>query len=245
MAKWIDRAALWAFAAFSAYLLIFVLTNGSLLFSAILTFGIMALMRILIRKLPEKRWLKRREKAAFAKSILSSWALMETSQAMNAVRQQLPGLIRDTDAAVQLIQRMPDGPALDENQLIDIWKNACDQEKLRVIVTGPVSSQARSLSASLRSPELTVTDSSQLLQMLIRTIREIPPTQKTTGRRTPSKACITRYIQSVKPARTLFYGLFLAGLYLFSRSWLHLTAACLFLILPVIRFCLLRQNPSG
>ena len=241
MAKWIDKAALWAFTALSLYFLILVLTGGSIISATFLTFFLIIFFRSLLRRIPDRRWIRRSEKAACAKELIWSWALMEYDEALNSITQRLPDLIA-SQKDLRLIQRLPDGVPLDANQLLDIWRSSPDVSSLHLIVTGPVQAEAHALASSLNKPSVRITDSVSLNRTLVKTIREIPEKQKTAGQRRLSKACAARYIQSVRPARTALYTFSFAGLYMFSRSWIHLTAASLMLLLTLIRIVFAHLN---
>lgn len=236
MAKWIDRAATWTFLTLSVYLLILTMTNISILCTAILTFFIVITIRFLLMKIPDKRWPKRGKQMQYAQYILTSWALMRRHEALKEIDRYLPNLLkRPHDVSIQLIQRIPEGDALDVNQLMDIWRDAPPSPELHLIVTCAVKSETHALADSLEKPSIRITDRAALLRMLCKTRLEPPAGEKAIGRHRKQKICLARYIQSIKPMKTCLYGLLFTTIYSINHSWIYLTSACLMFLLIAAR----------
>lgn len=232
MAQFIDRAALWSFTAASCLLLMLTLTDGNLLISIPAAFLLVVLLRLLVRKLPEKRFIRRRDRIGYINSLLEKWTLMDANAAIAEIKSLIPNLLSDGEwQSLVLIQQHPSGEALNVNRLIEIWRAHKDSKELLLLATCPADASAVSIVAALSTPSVRLIDGKQLSRRLLRVIRSIPVQETKKERRKPFSACFAHFSGSVRPIHTAVYLILFGFLYSLTKSILYLIAALAFALL--------------
>ena len=240
MSYWIDRAVLWLFTAAASFFLMLVLTDRKIILSLFFAFLIVCALRMLVRLLPEKRWVRRSERLHYANQLLKKWALMSAQEALHSIRQVLPDLLNSEDwQKVLLVQRMPCAQPMDVNSVLSLWRTHINQSELILLVTGPVDTDAASLLPELSQPTVRLVDSKILLRRLLPTIRSIPAAELKKERYAPLSARIAQFLKNIRPVRASLYSLLFLAVYLPTHSWVYLAASALLVLLPLL--CLLEK----
>ena len=231
MADRIDRACLWMFAALSALIFFFIITDGQLIFSVPSAFAVIAALRLTIRSIPEKPVIRRRELMNRIQCLLRSWALMEESKAIDQIRRMLPDLYTQSAwPSVRLIQRLPDSSPLSANELISLKCRFQESETLHLLYTCPVSSEAAGLLSDLSGPCIRLTGSRELTRLLIKKSHILPAASEKKKRHRPLSVCAAQFAHSVRPLRSGVYMAAFLFVYLITRNRFHLLSALLFLL---------------
>ncbi len=235
MAKWIDRAALWGIAIIAAFFLWMSWSGGQILLSMLATFALIFVLRLLLHRLPERRWVFRQERIRRAQALLNEWALMsDPSRVLQALGCLLPTLTQSESNPPLLIQRLPCARALDANELMSIWRNHIGDTQLTIIVTGPADATAKATASRLKTPEIRLIDSSDLTQALSRLSLEPHDLPKEKKRFPSLQTILYRLIESIHPVRAGLYGMLFVLLYIITHSWMYLVAAFLLISLTAI-----------
>lgn len=241
MADRIDRACLWLLTALSALIFFLVITDGQLFFSVPAAFTVVAALRLTIRLIPEKPYIRRREQLSRVHCLLRSWALMDESQAIDQIKRLLPDLYTQTVwPSVHLIQRLPDSSPLSANELIILKHRFQKSEALHLLCTCPVSSEAADLLPDLTCPCIHLTDSRELSRLLMKKTHILPSaSEKTKKRRKPLSVCAAQFVRSVRPLRSGMYMAVFFSVYLITKNRFYLLSALLFL-LQLSAYCVSR-----
>ena len=235
MAYWIDRALVWLLSAFSALVFFLVMTDGRFTLSVPLAFAVILLLHILLQKLPEKRLFSHRKRLLSIESLLKKWALADAAQALSEIKTFLPDLFgNNAPHSVHLIQRLPDNEALTANHLLEICRAYMHEESIFLICTGPVSSSAAALTASLDRPSLRLADSRQLTRLLLKSACPLPEAPIKKERCRPLPACIAQWIHSIRPVRPTAYAIIFFFLYQLTRSRFYLISSLIFFLQLII-----------
>ncbi len=227
MAHLIDHAALWAFSACSAFLLMLSVTRGNSLLSAILAFLIVCLLRAVFLNIPASSKPSKKQKLRYADSLIHQWILMPEKAALQSIQQLLPSFFeKNHPAAICLLQCFPGADSLTPNVLLQQWRRHSGKEHLVLIATCPADSSVHSLLSGLSAPSVTLIDSPLLRKMIVPSIHSIPEEIKK-ERPEPFKARIARCIKRIHPVRTSLYLIFFLAMYVMTGSVFYLTAVIL------------------
>lgn len=231
MAHWIDRAALWLFAASSALLLFLILTGGRLFFSLAATFALILLLRLSIQKLPDKQIGTRKKQKRRAERQIRVWALIDKNDALAQLHSLIPELFDSSLwPSVRLIQRMPQDP-LSANELLELHRSAlaCNQAPV-FLCTCPISPEAAALCDELLNPPVHLVGSNQIMRLLSTRIHLLPAEEIKKERRRPFTVRIAQSASSIRPARSAVYALLFLSLYTVTDSRFYLFSALLFIL---------------
>lgn len=237
MAYLIDRAVLWLLAAFSAFCLSMSITDGRLPLAVGIAFCMVFFLRILLKKLPERRLLLRNERMRRVHELLHQWAIMQKASALKEIKKLLPDLLVETEwASVQFLQRFPDSEPLHANELLGIWKNCQGTPSVILLTTGAVGADAVSLSSELSQPSVRLIDSKHLTHKMFPLAHALPTKATTKKRRRPFAVCAAQFIRSIKPARCTLYMIFFLILYGCTRSAFYFFSSVLFFLQLALYF---------
>lgn len=245
MAYWIDHALLWLLSLLSSLLLFLVLTGGRLILSLSLTFITILLLRIFLKRLPDKQLFCRRKRLRQIDSLLRKWALMSDQAALSEIRALAPELLTESEwKTVRLLQRMPGGEPLSDNRLLELCRSIPDDKtSVTILCTGPVAPSAAALLTSLDKPGIRLLDSRHLTRHLLKSTRLLPSEETKKERSRSFSACFAQLIQSIRPIRSVLYMLVFFAMYLFSHSRFYLFSSLLFLLQVIV--CLICRLIAG
>ncbi len=226
MAYKIDHIIAWLIAIFSTFFLMLTITDGNILLSLVAAFIALSLLRILTQRfLSGQPYISRSKRIKKIHQLLYKWITMEDKEVFQQLQTMIPGYFPSCEFV--LVRRIPTNGEFSANDLLELWshykKDGCLQ--LRVLVTCPMSKEARYLLKHLAFPEIAVTDGTDLTRELLKNFRNLPKyfienTKK--EQCVPIRDRITLFVQAVRPFRLCMYLCFFTGMYLMTRSTFYL-----------------------
>lgn len=238
MASWVDRIILWLIVSVSAFFLMFVLTDGAILPSAVLAFLIVLAIRTTVGFIPDKYLLNRRARALRINALIRSWSKAPSETALAEISCLLPGFIPNESACrIIFLNRIPDGEAFSANELLTIWHAYPAANRLFIILTGPASSAAFTLADELACPSVSLIDQARLTKQLLPVAHRLPQQLKQKKKGEPLHARLMRLSGSIRPVRVCSYLLLNMLMYLLTDSIVWLASAIALLLLLILRFC--------
>ena len=227
MGKTIDRAALHVLAALGLYLC-FVSALGSVWLAAGCALAALLLLRKLLMPLAG-RLPKREAKKGRARAEVERWAMLEANAAETEARALLekayPGQAAEAD--VVFLPRHPQGPPLDINAVLDVWRGR-GGKKLLLMTTARADAAAFSCAAKLAHPAVCLIDGARLEALLT----SFPPPEREEEKRPRRRLRIA--VSRERAPRRLLFGLLLLVMYLLLGNALYLGAALMTLLLAVL-----------
>ena len=227
MGKTIDRAALHVLSALGLYLC-FVSALGHVWLAAGCALAALLLLRKLLMPLAG-RLPKREAKKGRARAEVERWALLEANAAEAEARALLekayPG--QAAEAEVVFLPRHPQGPPLDVNAVLDVWRGR-GGEKLLLMTTARADAAAFSCAAKLAHPAVCLIDGARLEALLT----SFPPPERAKEKRPRRRMRIA--VSRERAPRRLLFGLLLLVMYLLLGNALYLGAALVTLMLAAL-----------
>ncbi len=244
MAHRIDRIVLWTLVVCSAFILMQTLT-GRPIIASILTFLIVLLIRHIANHLPVLRHTRKKDRLLYARRLLRSWTLLNREDTLAEISRFVPE-IKEISSEICLIQYLPDSPHLTANQMLDILQPYRTCDRLLLISTCSIGTDALNLTAELSHAAISVIDSSALISRMLPSLKSIPreemQEQIKKERHTSRRKHIALLVQNINPLRSGLYFAVFFLLFLWSRSYIHLSAAVLFGILTLLHMLIQRRR---
>ena len=236
MAHRIDRITLWMLITCSAFILTLTWTKRPIP-ASVLTFLIVLFLRHALNRLPVHCHIRKKDKLLYARRLLRIWALSDRDKAFTAILRFVPE-IEEHFSEICLVQYLPDSPPLTANQLLDILHPYRTYDRLLLIATCPIDANALALTAELSNPAITVIDSTKLISRIIPSLHSVPREELQSQIKKEQRASrdkrIALFIQSINPLRSGLYAAVFFLLFLWSSSYIHLSAAVLFGMLLIL-----------
>ncbi len=239
MAYRIDQIVLWMFAIFSAFFLMLTLTNGQVLLSVIGTFIGLLFLRLLTQSfLSDKRYISRSKRIEKIHQLLYSWIFIEESEMFQQLHAILPGYFQHHDFI--LIRRMPTNCEFNANELLELWAYHKKESimQLRVLITCPLSKDARNLLPRLTCPVVHVVDSAELTRELLKNFQKLPEEFVKNVKKEQCDSLLNRitlFVQTLRPLRICMYLCFFTGMYLMTDSVFYLISTISAILLLALR----------
>ena len=226
MGKTIDRAALHVLAALGLYLC-FVSALGNIWLAAGCALAALLLLRKLLMPLAG-RLPKREAKKGRARAEVERWAMLEANAAEAEARALLekayPGQAAEAD--VVFLPRHPQGPPLDINAVLDVWRGR-GGKKLLLVTTARADAAAHACAAKLAHPAVCLIDGGRLCALLT----AFPPPKR---EEKPARGRLRVAVSRERAPRRLLFGLLLLLMYLLLGNPLYLGAALVTLFLAAL-----------
>lgn len=245
LARRIDHTALWIFAAFSSFLLMFILTDGKLIRSFALSALVLVILILLSGRLPDAVRPSRRARRAYAVQLVNQWIFEEEPAAIASVRAILPELLSETDwNKVHLVRRFPDNNSLSANDVLELWRLHRKEDCLIILSTCPADASCLTLISRFNDPTIRLIDSASLIRRLTEKIKTIPGDAAKKEQRPSILMNFALFVQRLRPFRTTSYLLVFAAGFLFTGGRFYLAAAVLFSALLIARSVLIKRLHS-
>lgn len=175
----------------------------------------------------------RRARREEAKKTLNAWRYLpeeEGSREVEALILRARKLEKPTWSCLYLLRRHSGGRPFDMNDFLQIWPSIYREENVLLVATGPVDEEVCEYLSTLEKPVIELVREKTLLQMLEREVTEISP-HPHVDRTIRAKRALRAMLERVRPARCIWMGGIMLGMYFLLRVWSYLPASIFLFLL--------------